>query len=84
MYKVITELSVELSSLSYIKTLLNSIMLVISYHTENLARLGGVRSSVGCAARWWNTLLLPRLRIKGHCQAQVPSENTTPTADNFV
>jgi hypothetical protein len=31
-------------------------MLVISYHTENLARLGGVRSSVGCAARWWNTL----------------------------
>jgi hypothetical protein len=37
-------------------------MLVISYYTENLARLGGVRSSVGCAARWWNTLaasLLP-------------------------
>jgi hypothetical protein len=37
-------------------------MLMMSYRTENLARLGGVRSSVGCAARWWNTLTAKEAR----------------------
>jgi hypothetical protein len=38
--------NVDLSNLLYIKISTNLIMWVVSYRTENLARLGGVRSSV--------------------------------------
>jgi hypothetical protein len=56
MNKATIDVAVKLSNLSYIKTLLKSIMWVRSYRTENLTRFGGVAHMLGWPTCWWNTL----------------------------